>query len=104
MKFGPTVSFLLPYPKRRKKNKHFTENGMKNNKVMTVLLPQNVIFGLLSNSSHVASIFHCTSSKNYAVTLKKKKNFSELPTLYQNEAEIRNKTFCLKPYTCLTVE
>ena len=50
---------------------------------------------------HVGRLFYCTYSKNDTVTLRKKTKkkqqlFTDLPTLFQNEAEIRHKYIFLK--------
>ena len=98
MKSGQTLNFVSPIPERAKKNKHFSENRMKNNKVMTVFLLPNVIFWLISNNSHFGSIFIVLHKEwcSYHIKKKKKKkkkNFSDLQTLLHNEAKIGNKTF-----------
>ena len=64
---------------------------MKNNTVISVFfgLP-NVMFLLVIKSSYVGSILWYFS-KNNTVTLKQYKN-SDLPTPFQNETEIGNKT------------
>ena len=63
------------------------------NKVMAVFLSPNVIFRLIIKSSHVESIFIALFSKNCIVTLLESKIIKKnLPTIFQNEAEIGKKT------------